>query len=240
MPRRLAVIPARGGSKRIPGKNVREFCGKPMIGHILDAARESGLFDVIHVSTDSAEVSAVVDRQGSSVDFLRPKSLADDHTPLMPVLRFVAEEYERRGEVFDEIWLLMACAPFVEPEQLRSAARMLADSGGVDPVIAVSQYPVPVEWAYRLGADGRLTPVQPGMFAVRSQDIEPAYFDTGAFVGFPASFVRSSEGAGTDGRYIGYVMKKGSTIDIDDDADWEMAAVMFTARRHQPRGGPGD
>src|SRR5450755_2920533 len=109
MPSRLAVIPARGGSKRIPDKNIRMFCGKPMIGHILQAATGSRLFDTIHVSTESQRIADVVESLGYTIDFLRPQHLAGDHTPLMPVLKYAAETYATTGKNFDEIWLLMAC-----------------------------------------------------------------------------------------------------------------------------------
>ena len=92
----LAIIPARGGSKRIPNKNIRNFCGKPIISYILDAAKKSGLFNTIHVSTDSKQIIKVVENLGFKIDFVRPSDLADDYTPIMPVLKFVVEEYEKK------------------------------------------------------------------------------------------------------------------------------------------------
>lgn len=231
MTRRIAVIPARGGSKRISGKNVRDFCGKPMIGHILDTARASALFDVIHVSTESEEVRQVVSGLGFEIDFLRPDDLADDHTPLIPVLKFTVDAYAKRGQEFDEVWLLMACSPFVGCAHLREAASLLVQSGGTQPVIAVARYPVPIEWAYTLGPGGLLNPVQPGKFAVRSQDIEPKYFDAGTFAGFPTAVIQSSHGAGSDSDYIGYVMDRNEVVDIDDEADWALAESMFAHRQ---------
>lgn len=111
---RLAIVPARGGSTRIPEKNIRDFCGKPMIAHILNAARKSGLFEFIHVSTESTHIAEIVQRLGFPIDFPRPGELANDHTPLMPVLKYVVETYQSSGRRFDEIWLLMACAPLIE------------------------------------------------------------------------------------------------------------------------------
>src|SRR5437764_11044543 len=108
---RLAIVPARGGSKRVSDKNVRDFCGRPMIAHILGAARKSGLFDAIHVSTDSARIAGIVGDLGFATQFLRPSELADDFTPLMPVLRYVTDKFAKSGRHFDEVWLLMACAP---------------------------------------------------------------------------------------------------------------------------------
>ena len=234
--KRLAVIPARGGSKRIPNKNIRDFCGRPMIAHILDSARASGLFETIHVSTESPEIAEVATAAGQPPDFMRPTALADDHTPIMPVLRHVTEEYGRRGRSFEEIWLLMACAPLVSAADLVGASKLFTEAGGGNPVLAVSAFPVPVEWAYDRKPDGMLVPTQPGMFAVRSQDLRTRYYDTGSFAVFPAADVLAAEGAGSDEGFLGYVLPKGAAIDIDDEEDWQLAEAIYrnmAARRLQ-------
>lgn len=230
MTRRIAIIPARGGSKRIANKNIRDFCGKPMIAHILQVARESGLFDEIHVSTDSAEIRKTVENLGFHIEFMRPVELADDHTPIMPVLKYVTETYMSLGRQFDQVWLLMASAPLVQSSDLRQAAQLFDQAGGASPVLSVSEYPVPIEWAFNRAADGKMAPVQPGMFAVRSQDLGKKYFDAGVFVVFPVQAVLKSEGAGSDAGFIGHVIPKGSAIDIDDEADWALAEVLFRNR----------
>jgi len=115
MIKRLAIIPARGGSKRIPNKNILEFCGKPIISYILEVVKNSNLFDVIHVSTDSEAIADVVAKLGFPVDFFRPSELADDYTPVMPVLKYVHDEYMKRGRVFDQVWSLMPTSPFMAP-----------------------------------------------------------------------------------------------------------------------------
>lgn len=227
MARRLAIIPARGGSKRIANKNIRNFCGKPMIAHVLQAARGSGLFDVIHVSTDSLLIRETVENLGFQFDFMRPHELADDYTPIMPVLKYVTDAYALQGQLFDQVWLLMACAPLIETSDLQQAAQLFDQSGGSSPVLAVSEYPAPIEWAFSRSSDGKLTPVQRGMFAVRSQDLEKKYFDAGVFTAFPAAIVQASEGAGSDMDFIGYMMPKGKSIDIDDESDWILAEAMY-------------
>jgi pseudaminic acid cytidylyltransferase len=198
-----------------------------MIAHILQAAQESELFDVIHVSTDSLAVREAVENFGIHIDFMRPDGLADDHTPIMPVLRYVTETYALRGQVFDQVWLLMACAPLVKHSDLRQAAELFDQSGGTSPVLAISEYPVPIEWAFSLTSDGKMNPVYPGMFAVRSQDIEKKYFDAGIFTAFPVKRVQVSEGAGSDEGFVGYVIPKGTAIDIDDEADWALAEAKY-------------
>lgn len=233
--KRLAIVPARGGSKRIPSKNIRDFCGRPMITHVLGAASDSGLFSAIHVSTESESIREVVASFGFSPDFRRPDELADDHTPIMPVLRYVAEEYAKRDQHFDEIWLLMACAPLIDAQDLEKAATLFREAGSKQPLLAVSEYPAPIEWAFSRGANGALTPVQAGMFAVRSQDIEKRYFDAGSFAVFPVARVLESHGAGSDSDFIGYVLPKGTAIDIDDEQDWQLAEAIYRVRSARAR-----
>ena len=179
-----------------------------MLSHILSAATESGLFTTIHVSTDSQRISNVAGKFGFPPDFLRPDELACDDTPIMPVLRYVLEEYANRGQYFDEVWLLMACAPLIDASDLISASTFSQQFGSEHPVMAVSEYPVPIEWAFRRSVNGELTPLQAGMFAVRSQDLEKRYFDAGSFSVFPSSIVLESQGAGSDIGFLGYVLPK--------------------------------
>jgi N-acylneuraminate cytidylyltransferase len=131
---------------------------------------------------------------------------------------------------FDQVWLLMACSPLIDAEHLVAAEKMFRQSGGREPLLAVSEFPVPIEWAFTRGADGRLTPVQTGMFSVRSQDLEKKYFDAGAFAAFPAATVLASQGAGSDTGFIGYNLPKGTAIDIDDEHDWALAEAIFRLR----------
>ncbi len=233
--KRLAIIPARGGSKRIPNKNIRDFCGRPMITHVLGVARDSDLFFAIHVSTESESIRAVAADFGFPPDFPRADELADDHTPIMPVLRYVAEEYAKRGECFDEIWLLMACAPLIDALDLKNAATLFHEAGSKQPLLAVAEYPAPIEWAFSRGANGSLTPVQAGMFSVRSQDLEKRYFDAGSFAAFPAARVLESHGAGSDSGFMGYVLPKGTAIDIDDEQDWQLAEAIYRVRSARGR-----
>lgn len=228
--RRLAIIPARGGSKRIPGKNIRDFCGKPMIGHILQTVSDCGLFDTIHISTDSEKITKVVTDLGFAPDFSRPAELADDHTPIMTVLKYVAEQYGERGQQFDQVWLLMACAPLIDAEDLLSAAWLADEHDNEKAVISIAPYPVPVEWAFELNKSGTLTPVQPGAFAVRSQDISEKYFDTGSYVVFPTKQVLNSAGAGSDTGYVGQVISKDKVVDIDSEQDWILAETLFRGK----------
>ncbi len=224
---RLAVIPARGGSKRIPDKNIIEFCGRPMIAYALQAAQESGIFDRIHVSTDSQRIADVAEELGFPVEFLRPAELADDFTPIMPVLKNVAETFAAAGQSFDSVCLIMAVNPLLEAKDLVAAAELFDSRAGRNPVMAVVPFPVPVEWAYAAAADGRLVPREPGKFAIRSQDLEQHYFDAGSFVIYPADKVIDSEGAGDDTEFYGYPLARYKGIDIDDKEDLEFVEIVY-------------
>lgn len=226
MTRRLAVIPARGGSKRIPRKNVRLFRGRPMIAHSLDAVLESGLFDEIHVSTDCPEVQQVAAAMGLAPAFGRPAYLADDHTPLMPVLKYVLEEYQRKGTHFDQVAMVMACAPLVSAQDLRDACALFEAHGGRYNVMAVAPYAAPIEWAYGRDSSGVLTPLTPGAFATRSQDLETRYYDAGAFYVYSSEFLLRAEGAGSDAGYLGQVLPKHRVVDIDTEEDWALAEKL--------------
>ncbi|MFC1747411.1 pseudaminic acid cytidylyltransferase [Pseudomonadota bacterium] len=227
MTKRIAIIPARGGSKRVPDKNIRDFCGNPMISYPLRAAAESGLFDVVHVSTDSARITRMVNEIGFNVDFPRPDELADDVTGIMPVLKYVLEEYRTRGQEFDQVCLLMATAALIDSDDLKGAAALHDKVDSDKSVLGVVPYSVPIEWAFELNSDNSLTPVQPGMFATSSQELSEKYHDAGVFTFFSASRVLESEGDGKDNDIYAYPLPKYKAVDIDDADDWRIAEAMF-------------
>lgn len=198
-----------------------------MIEYALTAAKASGLFDKIHVSTENSEIARVVEELGFAVDFFRPMELADDVTPIMPVLKYVTETYASRGEVFASVCLIMAANPLIEATDLEGAMDLYAEQGSKSPVMGIAPYPVPVEWAYSRDADGYLTPREPGKFALRSQDLEQHYYDAGSFVIFPSNFVMESEGAGDDSQYLGYLLPRVKAVDIDDAEDLALVEVIY-------------
>jgi len=228
--RRLAIVPARGGSKRILDKNIRNFCGRPMIAYILETARKSELFNMIHVSTESPQVASAIESLGFPAHFPRPIELADDNTPIMPVLRYVTETFQARGQIFDEVWLLMACAPLIEVSDLQQAAQLLSRLGQSRAVLAVSHFPAPIEKAFECDEDGVLVPVSTDVFAMRSQDLKPKFHDAGAFCGFPASRVLHSRGAGDFARFTAYFLPRHKVSDIDSEEDWELAETLYLGR----------
>jgi len=202
-----------------------------MISHIIGEALASGLFDEIHVSTDSQEIVEVVGGLGLKVAFIRPPQLADDHTPIMPVLRYVLEEYQGRGMSFDTVAMLMACAPMITEEDLRGGSALYDSLKGKRAVLGVAEYPCPIEWAFRREQGGVLVPVQPGMFSVRSQDLAPAYYDAGQFCFMSSQSILSTVGAGSDEGFLGYPIQRHQAIDIDTMDDWRFAEIVYTSIR---------
>ena len=227
MTRRLAIIPARGGSKRIKNKNIKDFVGKPIIYYTLKNAKNSNLFNFIHVSTESTLISEIVEKLGFKCDFLRPEELADDYTPIMPVLKFVVEKYKSMNFRFDEIWLLMPCSPLITVNQMIDASKLYGKYKGKYALTTISQYPVPIDWAFKLGKDNQLIPLQPKMFDKRSQDLQKKYFDTGSFSIFSPSCVINSKGADPKTKFIGFELPKETSIDIDEEEDWLNAEFLY-------------
>lgn len=228
---RLAIIPARGGSKRVPRKNIRDFCGSPIIRYSIQAAQESEIFHRIHVSTEDDEIARITETLGVRCDFMRPRSLADDYTPIVPVLKYVVDGYKKRGIVFDEIWLLMPCSPFITGKILKDASVVFKSYNKEKVLVSVCEYPVPIEWSFRCNAKtNELEPVYPGMFAKRSQDIEKAYHDTGSFMAFPSAYFDGDDIQGSDKGLIGYEVPRFASIDIDTESDWKLAEGLYKSK----------
>ena len=228
--RRIAIIPARGGSKRIPQKNIKIFCGKPMISYPIQALKESNLFNKIHVSTDEERVIDVVNQLGLEVDFFRPINLSDDYTPIMPVIKYVIEEYRKMNQIFDEVWVILPCSPLLNTKDLVNASINFQQLNSSNPLMAVTEYPVPIEWAFETNEKGVLKPLNKGDFAIRSQDLKKKYYDAGMFYIYPQEFVLNSDHFGTDENIIPYFLSKGNAIDIDDQEDWDYAEKLFKVK----------
>lgn len=227
MSRRLAIIPARAGSKRIPGKNVRQFFGKPIISYAIEAAKESGLFADIHVSTDGDGIVQVAEQYGVTPEFKRPDELCDDHTPILPVVRFVVAEYQRLGKVFDTVCLIYATSPLIQAEDLSLACNQFEQGDQMKPVLSVAPFPCPIEWSFRMDSQGTLIPCTPGGFAIRSQDLEPAYFDAAMFCFYSTSFILCSTGAGGGLDFRGFPVDAARVVDIDTPDQWAYAETVY-------------
>ncbi|MEI7429420.1 MAG: pseudaminic acid cytidylyltransferase [Betaproteobacteria bacterium] len=222
---RLAVIPARGGSKRIPSKNILPFCGKPMIAYALEAAAESGLFDKIHVSTDSEEIRKVVESLGFPPDFMRAPDLADDFTGLVPVLRWVLKQYRLRGEDFEQICCIMPNAPLIGSKDIFNAFSDFNQQDGSHPLLVFARYPAPIEWSFRRNNDGLMVAVSPDSLTKRSQDLEHAYYECGPFSIWRSEHLESDNPL--VGHVLSYVLPAERAVDIDTPEDLIYAEKLF-------------
>lgn len=226
MTSRIAILPARAGSKRIPNKNIRDFCGKPIISYILTAISESSLFDVVHVSTDSTEIASIVEKEGFPVDFLRPSHLADDLTPLYPVVRYVLNTYLQRGRSFDTAAILMPCAPLITTSDLVQACSTFEDSTTNLPLLSVSEYPVPIQMSFSIDKQSVLSARYPSCLVTRTQDLPASYYDSGQFEFLkPSSVLNQSDDAFS--QYLGYRVPRSRSVDIDTIDDWLFAEALY-------------
>ena len=226
---RLALIPARGGSKRIPKKNITSFCGKPMIAYALEAAAKSGLFDKIHVSTDSHEIRNVVEGLGFPVEFMRDPNLADDFTGLAPVLRWVIEQYKARGEIYNEICCIMPAAPLLSSQDIINAFDIFTNEKGKYPLLVFTRFPVPIEWAFYKDKDGLMTASSPKMLMARSQDIEHAYYECGPFNIWRSDHLENNNPL--TNKVLSYEIPSERAVDIDTPEDLIYAEHLYNFKK---------
>lgn len=237
--RAIAVIPARGGSKRIPRKNILPFAGRPMIHWPIAAALQTGLFAAVVVSTDDAEIAAVAIAAGAICPALRPADLAGDHTPLRPVLQQAIRAYEAHAGVrVGRVCSILATAALLDPADLRAGYAAL-DGPGVQFVLAAARFAAPIQRAFMLTGDGGLVMAQPEHRLTRSQDLPECFFDAGQFYwGWRAAFLSDAPMYGAATRCV--ILPPDRAIDIDTPADWvaaERAFAMQHAADLHPKGG---
>lgn len=222
----IAIIPARGGSKRIPRKNVKPFFGKPMIAWPIEAALRANLFSHVVVSTDDEEIAEVAVRYGATVPFRRPSELASDYTPTVPVISHAITELETRGCKFDLVCCLYATAPFVTAADLRRGFEQISAKPDAEFVIPVTAYPFPIKRSLKIAEDGSLKMFWPEHELTRSQDLEPAYHDAGQFYWGTKQAFTTRRGFFNTCAYP-VVLPRYRVNDIDTDEDWERAEKLF-------------
>lgn len=228
---RLAIIPARGGSKRIPRKNIKAFCGKPMIAWSIEAARQSACFDQVIVSTDDAEIADVARQCGANVPFMRPAELSDDHTGTIPVIRHAIEWCEHQGQSVSEVCCLYATAPFVRAEDLRRGLDIL-QGNDCDYAFSVTSYAFPIQRAIRINGAGRIEMFSPEHFNTRSQDLEEAFHDAGQFYwGRAEAWLQGKMIFSPDSTPV--LLPRYRVQDIDTPEDWVRAQWLFKALQAQ-------
>ena len=220
--KRIAIITARGGSKRIPKKNIKDFCGKPIIAYSIEAAISSELFDEVMVSTDSEEIAGIAKKYGASVPFMRSAETSNDYATTNDVLIEVFNEYEKRGQEFDIAVCIYPTAPFVTADKLKRAIDMV-EKDGADAVTPVVQFSFPPQRAFII-RDNALEYQYPENASARSQDLEPIYHDCGQFyVMKPKNVI--------DGIIVKkttpIVMPESEVQDIDTVEDWKIAEMKY-------------
>lgn len=226
-PNRVAIIPARGGSKRIPRKNIKEFCGKPMIAWSIEAAKTCGCFERIVVSTDDTEIAEVARAWGATVPFVRPQTLSDDYTGTLPVIRHAVAWLNEHDAPVDYACCLYATAPFVAASDLRRGWDLIRRAA-FGYAFSVTSYAFPIQRAIRLTESGRVAMFNPEHFNTRSQDLEEAWHDAGQFYwGTAKAWLEELAIFGEDS--IPVKLPRHRVQDIDTPEDWDRAEWLFRA-----------
>lgn len=223
----VAVIPARGGSKRVPNKNMKLFAGKPIIAYSIEAAQQSGVFDRIIVSTDSEEIARVAREYGAETPFLRPAELSDDFTPTAPVMLHALEWLRESGFHPEYLCCIYATAPFVRPEYIRQGLDLVMREG-VTSAFSVTTFPFPIFRALRITESGAVKMYWPEYELTRSNDLEEAYHDAGQFYWVDCPLFRREQKM-YGSHSLPVVLPRYLVQDIDTPEDWETAEKMFEA-----------
>ncbi len=221
----IAIIPARGGSKRIPRKNIKEFHGKPIIAYSIEAALLSGCFDKVIVSTDDKEIAEVASKYGAEIPFIRPCEISDDYATTLDVIEHAVQWYLNKGEVPDNVCCIYATAPFVNADSLKSAFKTLKNSK-LDYVFSATSYAFPIQRALSMNEQGKVQMFQPEEFNSRSQDLEEAYHDAGQFYwGTADAFLNKRAIFGANSMVE--LLPRKQVQDIDTPEDWELAEALY-------------
>lgn len=222
--KRLAIIIARGGSKRIPRKNIKDFCGKPIIAYSIEAAQRTCMFDEVMVSTDDEEIAEIARGYGAKVPFYRSEATSNDFATANDVLLEVIDEYEKRGQVFDIGCCLFPTAPFIEADRIKTAIEMLEQSDA-DTVMPVVAFSYPPQRALVM-EEGRLVFKYPKYLDARSQDLEKQYHDAGQFFCFRVPNYKVNKKA-LVGNVLPLEISEMEVQDIDTQTDWEIAEMKW-------------
>ncbi|MBR1391529.1 MAG: pseudaminic acid cytidylyltransferase [Lachnospiraceae bacterium] len=228
MSRNLAIIPARGGSKRIPKKNIKQFCGKPIIAYSIEAALESGLFDEVMVSTDSEEIAGIATRYGAQVPFMRSNEASNDYATTAEVLKEVIQKYGQIGKEFDYMCCLYPAAPFITKEHLSEGMHILKEKNAIE-VRPVVKFSYPPQRCLIIKDECLIMKWEKYMKA-RSQDLEPVYHDAGQFYCMDIKKFMERDGIYNENIYP-LILSELEVQDIDTEDDWKMAEIKYKMLR---------
>ena len=222
---RLCIIPARGGSKRIPRKNVKSFCGQAIIGYSIKSALASQCFDQVIVSTDDTEIAEVAKSFGATVPFVRPDALANDYTATLPVINHAIEWFDNQGQSPTEVCCLYATAPFVSAGAIRMAYDQM-QSMQADYCFTTTSFSFPIQRAIKITAENRIEMFYPEHFETRSQDLEESYHDAGQFYWGKAKAFKQQKPVFSKSA-TPYILPRHLVQDIDTPEDWKRAELMY-------------
>jgi pseudaminic acid cytidylyltransferase len=226
----IAIIPARGGSKRIPRKNVKPFCGKPMIAWSIEAARSARVFDTILVSTDDEEIASVAESYGAEAPFRRPAELANDHTPTLPVIAHAIRWWEEHRSPVEFTCCIYATAPFLQAQYLREGLELMKTHPDAEFAFSITSYAFPILRALKRNADGTVGMFWPENEMKRSQDLSEAWHDAGQFYWGRKQAFCNRLGV-FSARSYPVVLPRHQVQDIDTPEDWARAERMFATVR---------
>lgn len=221
----VAIITARGGSKRIPRKNIREFNGEPIIAYSIEAAIESGMFDEVMVSTDDEEIAEISRKYGAKVPFMRSEKTSSDTATTADVLLEVFEEYEKRGMTFDYACCLYPTAPFVTGAKVKDAFEKLVESGA-DSIVPLTEFSYPPQRGLFIDDAGKVKMLHPEYATTRSQDLQKQYHECGQFYIFKVDEFKIQQDT-TMENSIPYIIDQVATQDIDNESDWVLAELKY-------------
>ena len=220
--KRLLIIPARIGSKRILKKNIKSFLGEPIIYYSIKTAKKSRLFDKIHISTESTIIKKLIEKKNLKIDFMRDNKLSNDKAGLLEVFKFVINKYKKIGLKFKEVWFLTPCSPLIQASDLISASKIFKKNNS-NAMLAISEYSPPIQWAFKLSDKMKLNPINKKKLKYRSQNLTKTFYDTGTFGVFDYDTLKKNKKI----NYTGFQIPRYKGIDIDTKQDWKLAEKIF-------------
>lgn len=222
--KRLLIIPARSGSKRIKNKNFKNFKGKPIISYSILNALKSKIFSKIVVSTDSKKYCKYLNRFDVDIS-LRSKKLSNDSATIESVMRSVLSEYDKLKKIYDEVWSLTPCSPLIQARDLINASKLLKKNKNKI-ILPITEYPAPIEWSFKLKKNKKLIPTKKNFYKIRSQDLSKLFYDTGNFVAIPIHHFKKKS-IEFDKHYLGLELPRERSVDIDNLEDWRLAEILY-------------
>ncbi len=222
----IAIIPARGGSKRIPHKNIKSFAGKPVIAYAIDAAQKTGLFDKVIVSTDDSNIAEVANYYGAETPFVREDNLSDDKTHIGPVIKQCCQWLIKEGISPDYICTIFATAPLISDNDISAAFKLIQQNSKVGNVSTVAKFPSAIQRALTISEKGLIHMIEPENFSIRSQDLNDTYYYAGQFYWSRFDSIIDEEKS-AQLKNLAYIISRKRAQDIDTIEDWEYAETLY-------------